>query len=153
MLSSGTLADINHFMEDIKDFISERDIFARHCGIRLLEVKRGEAAVEMEVQDTHLNGLNLAHGGAIFALADLAFAAAANSGDHVAVGINVTISYVRPAEKGEVLTARAREVFSTRSIGGYSVEVENKAGELIAVFQGNAYKKGLKKNIKIKKKE
>lgn len=129
-------------MKDIKEFISKNDIFAIHCGIRLLEVSEGSATAEMVVGEKHLNGLKLAHGGAIFALADLAFAAAANSRDHVAVGVNATVSYVRPAGIGDILYGRAREVFSNRSLAGYNVEVVNGAGDLIATFQGTAYKKG-----------
>ncbi len=129
-------------MKDIKEFISYNDIFAIHCGISVLEVSPGTATVKMTVQDKHLNGLKLAHGGALFTLADLAFAAAANSRDYVAVGINATISYIRPAGMGDILYARAREIFSNRTLSGYSVNVENEAGELIATFQGTAYKKG-----------
>jgi len=128
-------------MKDIKEFISKNDIFAIHCGIRLLEVSQGASTAKMVVQDKHLNGLKLVHGGAIFTLADLAFAAAANSREQVAVGINATVSYIRPAGTGNILYARAREIFTTRTLSGYNVDVENEAGELIATFQGTAFKK------------
>jgi len=141
-LSIKRLGGIRQHMKDIKEFISKHDIFAIHCDIHVLEVSPGEATARMVVQDKHLNGLKLAHGGAIFALADLAFAAAANSRDHVAVGINATISYIRPAGMGDILYARAREIFSNRTLSGYTVDVENQAGDLIATFQGTAYKKG-----------
>jgi len=128
-------------MKDIKEFISINDTFAIHCGIRLLKVSQGAATAKMVVQDKHLNGLKLVHGGAIFTLADLAFAAAANSREQVAVGINATVSYIRPAGIGNILYARAREIFTTRTLSGYNVDVENEAGELIATFQGTAFKK------------
>lgn len=129
-------------MKDIKEFISREDIFAAHCGIRLLEVFEGTATAEMVVEEQHMNGLRLAHGGAVFALADLAFAAAANSRDHVAVGVFASVSYIRPAGLGDTLYGRAREIFSNRSLAGYNVDIVNQAGELVATFQGTAYKKG-----------
>ncbi len=141
---------IGEKMKDIKEFIGRNDKFAKYCEVNILEVSAGTATVKMVVRDIHLNGLKLAHGGAIFTLADLAFAAAANSRDHVAVGINANISYIRPAGMGDTLYARAREIYSNRSLSGYSVNVENEAGDLIATFQGTAYKKGTINSFKRK---
>ncbi len=65
-------------MEHISTAV-DNDRFAEHTGIELVEVSKGYARAEMKVEEKHLNGLGLAHGGAIFTLADLAFAAACNS--------------------------------------------------------------------------
>ena len=132
---------IVEFMEDIKTFIAHNDKFALHCGIELVDAAEGEACARMVVDNQHLNGLKTAHGGVIFTLADLAFAAAANSRGQTAVGINAVISYIRPALPGDTLYARAREIYSNKTISGYSVEVENEAGRLVACFQGTAFKK------------
>ncbi|WP_035244722.1 PaaI family thioesterase [Desulfonatronovibrio hydrogenovorans] len=129
-------------MEDVKDFITQYDRFAGHAEIVLEEISSGSSRARVNIQEKHLNGLGFAHGGAIFTLADLAFAAAANSRKEVAVGINATISYIRPAKKDQTLTATARETFSNRTLSGYLVEVRNESGELVATFQGTAYKKG-----------
>ncbi len=128
-------------MKDIKEFISDNDKFAAHCGIQLLEADQGTATARMVIKDEHLNGLKMTHGGALFTLADLAFAAAANSRGLAAVGINASISYIRPAGMGDILYARAREIFSNRTLSGYSVDVENESGQLVASFQGTAFKK------------
>ncbi|WP_045210833.1 PaaI family thioesterase [Desulfonatronovibrio magnus] len=127
-------------MHDIKSFISQKDIFARHCSIELLEVLPGTARVSMTVEQEHLNGLEMAHGGALFTLADLAFAAAANSREETAVGVNASINYIRPAVKGDVLTASAREIYSNRKLAGYQIEIHNQDNELVAVLQSTAYK-------------
>jgi acyl-CoA thioesterase len=118
---------------------SERDIFARHVGIELIEVSDGRAVARMKISDQHMNGMNVVHGGAVFALADLAFAAAANSYGTVAMAINVSISYLK-ARTGGVLTAEAREISKTRKITAYSVEVRDETGDLTATFQGMAYR-------------
>ena len=63
---------------DIKEFF-RKDIFAGEAGVELLEVGHGTARARMEIGPKHLNGGGVCQGGAIFTLADLAFAAAVNS--------------------------------------------------------------------------
>ena len=127
-------------MEHAKQFLND-DKFALHAGIELLEVKSGTAKVRMEVQPFHINGVGLVHGGALFTLADFAFAAAANSHEEVAVAINASISYLKGV-KGGTLFAEAEEISNSRKISVYSIKVTDEAGQLIAPFQGMAYKKG-----------
>ena len=71
-------------MKEIKEFIN-RDQFAKHSGIELLSVALGQAIARMTVHPWHLNGVGTVQGGAIFTLADFAFAAACNSHGKVAV--------------------------------------------------------------------
>jgi len=126
-------------MEDIIAYF-KRDRFAELVGIELLEVSEGRAVARLAIQERHLNTIRTVHGGAIFALADLAFAAASNSYGTVAVGINVSISYMKAATDG-VLTAEAREVSANSRLAAYTVEVKNEQGELVAIFQGMVYRK------------
>ena len=116
------------------------DLFARHSGLELVSVAPGRATVRMRLQPFHLNGLGGVHGGAIFTLADFAFAAAANSHGPLAVAINVNITFSKAISTGE-LVAEAREVALNPKLGTYTVDVRDAQGELIAVFQGLAYRK------------
>ena len=84
--------------------------------------------------------MNIVHGGAIFTLADLVFAAASNSHGNVAVAINVTISYLKAAAGG-TLTAEAREVSRNRKLATYSIRIRDDSGDLVASFQGMVYRK------------
>jgi len=118
----------------------EKDAFARHLGIELVEVKPGRATVRMTVAGEHCNSLGMVHGGAMFTLADYAFAAACNSYGTVAVAINCHISYLRPP-KDERLVAEATEVSKSRRLGTYDVKVTDGAGNLVATFQGMAFRK------------
>jgi len=127
-------------MEYAKQFLND-DKFALHAGIELLEVKSGTAKVRMEVKPFHINGVGLVHGGALFTLADFAFAAAANSHEEVAVAINASISYLKGIKTG-TLYAEAEEISNSRKISVYSIKVTDEAGQLIAMFHGMAYKKG-----------
>ena len=54
----------------------ERDRFAQENGIRVAEVRLGFARTEMTVELRHLNSVGILQGGALFTLADLAFAVA-----------------------------------------------------------------------------
>ena len=77
-------------MQELIEFFRDNDRFARHNGIELLAAKPGWARVKMEIQDYHFNGAGTVHGGAIFTLADFAFAVASNSQGQLAMGINTS---------------------------------------------------------------
>ena len=62
-------------MEKVRQLLS-KDRYARHSGIELVDVGPGTATVRMRIVDEHRNGVGMVHGGAIFTLADFAFAAA-----------------------------------------------------------------------------
>ena len=117
-----------------------QDRFAQLCGITVEEAYSGYARVRMPIQEDHLNGYGTVHGGAIFTLADYAFAAACNSHEHLSVGINMNISYLK-AVSGGVLFAEAREMADPKRLSGCWVEIRNEQKELVALFQGLAYNK------------
>lgn len=133
-------------MEKIKKYF-ENDRFAALAGIEILEIKKGWSRVKMNITEKHLNGVGIVHGGAIFTLADLAFAAAANSHGNVSVGINASISYMK-AGKGKILMAEAQEVSRNPRLSSYTVRVTDEEEDLIAIFQGMAYVKKDKISLK-----
>jgi acyl-CoA thioesterase len=126
-------------MADIKEYL-KKDQFAARNNIELLEAANGHAKARMTLQPHHWNGYGTVHGGAIFTLADFAFAAACNSYGTVAVAIDANITFMQASTTG-TLYAEAREIAKNFKLGSYSVEVKNDHGELIAQFQGLAYRK------------
>src|SRR4030066_1963159 len=106
-------------MQKIWDFF-KNDRFAQHSGIELLEIGEGRAKAKMTIGDQHLNGVDLVHGGAIFTLADLVFAAASNSHGTVAVAINASIWFVKAARQG-TLYAEGREVSRNPKLATYAI--------------------------------
>lgn len=126
-------------MENIKKFF-KKDQFAEYTGIKLLEVKEGHAKSKMEINENHLNGIGTVHGGAIFTLADFTFAVAANSYGTVTVAINANISFMKAARTG-TLFAEAEEISINPKLGTYTINITDDNGELIAIFQGMAYRK------------
>ncbi len=126
-------------MEKIKKYF-KNDRFAEWAGIEILEIREGWSQVKMNITEDHLNGVGIVHGGAIFTLADMAFAAAANSHGNVSVAINASISYMK-AGKGEWLLAEAQEVSRNPRLSSYTVRVTDDEDDLVAIFQGMAYVK------------
>lgn len=126
-------------MDAIREFF-KNDRYAALSGIELLEVSEGRAKARMRIKDHHLNGVDLVHGGAIFTLADLVFAAASNSYGTVAVAINAAIWFVKAAREG-TLFAEAREISRNPKLATYAIEVKDDAGDLVASFEGMVYRK------------
>jgi acyl-CoA thioesterase len=118
----------------------KKDAFAAHLGIDLVDVSSGTAKVSLPLKAEHCNSVGMVHGGVTFTVADYAFAAACNSHGTVAVAINCHISYLRPP-RGKKLVAEAKEVSKSRRLGTYTVDVHDGEGNLVAVFQGMAYRK------------
>lgn len=119
---------------------AENDAFARLAGIELIEARLGYAKARMAIGPQHLNGLGGVHGGAIFTLADYAFAAACNCDAPPTVAINANISFLKGVTQG-TLYAEAQEATMKERLGSYIVQVTNEAGEVVATFQGLTYRK------------
>jgi acyl-CoA thioesterase len=119
----------------------ERDRFARENGMRIVEAAVGTGRVELTVEPRHLNAVGILQGGAVFTLADLAFAVAANSHGVVAVACQADISFLKAVTSG-TLTASAEEISRTRHLSTCLVRVTDESGELVALFKGVAYIKG-----------
>lgn len=118
----------------------KNDRFAQLLGIRIVEASPGYAVVEMKIEEKHRNGIGLVQGGAIFTLADYAFAVASNADGSTTVGINASISYFK-APLGTSIRAEAREESKNRKLCGYKVEIKDEDETLIASFSGLGYRK------------
>jgi acyl-CoA thioesterase len=128
-------------MDALQDFF-DRDRFARRAGIALEEVGPGYARARMTITDDHKNGAGTVHGGAFFTLADFAFAVACNSHGTLAMAASAHISFLRSVTEG-VLSAEAREISAGRKLGTYLVEIRDTDGEMVALFTGTAFRKGI----------
>ena len=125
---------------ELIDYLNRYDRFAAGAGVRLVEIGDGYARAEMTVTESHVNGANVCQGGAIFTLADLAFAAAVNSGGLMTVGTTNSITYLRSAVIGDVLTAEARQE-DHHKMPFCEIRVTNQDGLLVCVMTGSAYRR------------
>lgn len=119
----------------------KNDRFASHNNIQLISFGSGEAKAEMIVSENHLNGVNIIQGGALFTLADFAFAAASNSHGRIAVAANASINFYKGVSSGK-LTATAREENAGKFLSSYMVDITDELGVKVAQFSGTAFLKG-----------
>ena len=119
----------------------KNDRFANHNDIRLFSTGNGEAVAEMTVSEKHLNGVDIIHGGALFTLADFAFAAASNSHGRIAVAIDASIKFFKGVSSGKLI-AKAKELNSGKTLSSYTVDIVDDKDTKIAFFSGTAFLKG-----------
>jgi acyl-CoA thioesterase len=128
-------------LELVKQIIKADRFCLETVGMELVEITPGAAKVKLVITAAHLNGLGRVQGGAIFSLADLALAAAANSQGNLAVSINASISYFKATGLGSILLAEAQTESLNPKLATYTVRVTDQIGDLIALMQATVYRK------------
>lgn len=121
---------------EIADLLKTRETMGAEWGIEIEEVRLGYARIAVFISGTMLNGYDMAHGGALFTLADQAFAYACNSHNVLTVAQSATINFLSPAKRGERIVAEAQEVMKAGRSGTYSITVRSEDGRDIASFHG-----------------
>ena len=129
-------------LEEVRRHFDAHDTFARHLGIDIVEIGQDRAVVSMPFDERHRNGMGHAHGGAIFALADLAFAAASNASGISCVNAQTSISYIAPGQVGP-LRGEARALHVGPKLVSNEVTVFHAADTLVAKAQITGYVKGV----------
>jgi acyl-CoA thioesterase len=120
----------------------QKDAFARLLNAQVQIVKPGHSRVSLTVTEQMTNFHGMTHGAVVFALGDMAFAAAGNSRGQVAVALNVSICFLNPSKVGDRLVAEARECHLGGRTGLYEITVvEETTGTLIARSQDLVYRK------------
>lgn len=112
------------------------DDFSRHFGMKIEHVDEGYAKLSMLVLQSHCNGHGIAHGAAIFALADSASAFASNSRNQVAISQHNIITYLAPGKRDDLLIAEAQEISLRGRNCICDVAVYNQERQKLAEFRG-----------------
>lgn len=118
----------------------KNDRFARAAGVEILDIRPGYAKARMEVTPTHLNAAGVCQGGALFTLADLAFAAVANSYAQVTLSLSANINFLKAVSAGW-LYAEAREIHHHPRIPYIEVRICQEDGDLVAILNSTGYRK------------
>jgi len=127
----------NHILE-IKNKI-ENESYAKIFNIKIEELREGYSKVSMLARKDFNNMFSIIQGGAIFSLADFAFAAAVNAYKSMAVAVNININYIKSAIEGDTLTAEAIEISRGKRVSTYIISVKNDKDELIASIHALAF--------------
>ncbi len=126
-------------LEEVRDFIEKKDMLIGLFGMEIVDFGRGYARVRMTVKDNHVNAPGMCHGGTLFSLADVAFACASNSYGQLALAIEMSISFIKPAVPGETITAECTEKHRGRSLARYMIEIKNGSGRIIALVKATCF--------------
>lgn len=133
------MSDAQRLAEQVVNGMLARDAFSRWLGLEVVAVGPARSICRMTVREEMVNGLGVAHGAIVFALADSAFAFACNTHGKITVSIENSITYPAPITVGDVLTAVAEAEAQSRRLGYYRVMVTNQTGLTVALFRGTAY--------------
>lgn len=118
-----------------------KDRFATDNGAVIDEVGDGYAICSLEIGPGHLNAVGTVMGGAVFTLADFAFAVASNWNKGIHVSLTSQITYLGAA-KGDRLIAKAQLVKEGRSTCYYTVDVSDDSGYAVAHVTASGFVKG-----------
>ncbi len=116
----------------LNDYFHHSDSFATRLGIEIVEVGEDYAVATMPLTETHRNGMGNAHGGAIFSLADMSFAAAAHASGLFFVSAQASISFLEPGRVGP-LRGRSTKVRCGKTLGIYDVRIYDADETLVAI--------------------
>ena len=125
-------------IEEAREFF-KGDRFATENGMIIEELDGEHAVTSVILTDRHKNALGGVMGGAIFTLADFAFAALTNDKERATVAQQVSINYLA-ASKGTKLTATARYKKDGRTSCVVNIDVTDDTGREIAQFVGTGFK-------------
>lgn len=129
-------------LEKIRQHIQKSDTFAAGLGIELMEVGLDYGVAIMPLTEKQRNGMGHAHGGAIFALADMAFAAVCCAQGVYNVNMQSSISYLEPGRIGP-LRGEAHKIRAGKRTGTYEVRITDSDGTLVAVATITGYNTGI----------
>ena len=124
-------------LEEVRERFSQ-DRFATVNGAVIEAVEEGYAKCSLILNETHRNALGAVMGGAIFTLADFAFAVASNWNKAAHVSLSASISFLGGA-KGSKLIAEAVKIKEGRKTCYYEVTVCDELGNQIAHMTSNGY--------------
>jgi len=131
--------DPNDVAKIIFDKVNSEDTFSQQIGMKLIELQAGFARATLPITDATVNIYKMAHGGAIFSVADQACEAAGNSFGEPAVALQHSIHFLAAGKSGDFLEATARVIHRSNRIGLIAFEVKNQEGVLLAVGQQLIY--------------
>ena len=117
-------------LEEARAFFAG-DRFATENGAVIDEIGEHYAICSMEITPHHLNAAGRVMGGAVFLLADFAFAVASNLGHPADVTTTSQITFLRPSQ-GKLLYAKSQELRRGRTAVYYETSVTDDTGALIA---------------------
>lgn len=124
-------------MQEIKSGLDMYIPFAERLGVRLVHRDVGDVRLELDLNDDHMNSWQMAHGGVIMSMFDIAMAMSAKTLDEAssdAATVELKTNFLKAAT-GRI-TARARAQRVGLSLVFVEGEMRNEPQELLARATG-----------------
>ena len=134
-------------MADIEEMRERFDNspYALNMGMKLVELSKGYAKVQMELKKDFLNWENMIHGGVIASVLDQAFGCSLNTLDYIYVAVQLNINYLSAAPVGETLFAESKVIYSGKKLGVSEMTVSDSKGKTLARATGTTVSLGERK--------
>ncbi len=126
-------------LEEIRSRFQNDHFATDAAGIVIDSAEPGKAVCSLTLEEKHMNENHVPMGGAIFTLADIACAVAANGySEKKTVSQHASITFLAPA-KGKRLIAEASCLRAGRTTALYAADVRDELGTYVAHATVNAY--------------
>lgn len=114
--------------------VLDENLFSRMIGMKLVDMRSGEATIRVEMSDELRQPHGLLHGGVTAALIDTAMAFAVitklSEGEKAST-VDLSVHYIRPHTEG-AFSSTAKVIRAGKRIITLSADVFNEQGKLIA---------------------
>jgi len=111
-------------LDDLIDRLNGNSQYLQSNDMKVTELRKGYARVEMVIDQQIQNVHGFVHGGALFSLADTAAGAASFATGRDSVTLTGTINYMKPGKGGKLIGV-ATEINAGKTIGVYEVFIYN----------------------------
>ncbi len=128
------------YTQDARSRFAEDKYATEATGIFIEYVDENYAKCSLTVKPFHLNAMGFVMGGAIFTLADFAFAVAACTENPRTVSLNSQISYLNPS-KGPILYAEAICLKNGKTACFFEITVTDSGGNVVAKVTTTGFRK------------
>ena len=126
-------------LEEIRSRFQQDHFATDATGVVIDAAEPGKAVCSLTLEEKHMNENHVPMGGAIFTLADIACAVAANGySENKTVSQQASITFLAPA-KGKRLIAEASCLRAGRTTALYMADVRDELGTYVAHATMNAY--------------
>lgn len=124
--------------EELQDLVGNKDLVGKYFQIEVVSFSDTFAECMMPLTDKHKNPLGIAHGGAIFSLADMCFETACHAAGRFCVNTQTSFSFLNKGV-GDKLFAKASLLKDGSKLVVYQVTITDTQNTLVAQGQITGY--------------
>ncbi|MFC1919591.1 PaaI family thioesterase [Chloroflexota bacterium] len=121
--------------------------YAVYMGMKIEELSRGYARVNMKMREEFLNWDGMVHGGVISSLIDQAFGNSLNTLENVYIAVQLNVNFISAPSVDDTIYAESKVVRAGRSVGITEMTASDSKGKVIAKATGTTVSMGPRKQV------